>query len=108
MIKTISIEITADEADFNVFATELGYQDLVGKSQEELDLLTKPYSIPDTLKPNPVDKISYVREYLRKIVVDKISFEKLAAIQRQVDITKEQEKATLKSVIDSVVTTKLT
>lgn len=107
MIKKLTIEIIADEADFNVFANELGYQDLVSKPQAEIDLLPKPYSIPDTLMPNPVDRITYVSNFLRSFVVDKISFEKLAAIQRQVDATKEAEKVTLKNTISSVVTAKI-
>jgi hypothetical protein len=104
MIKTTRINVTADELDFDVFANELGYQPMIRKSDAELALLTPPIAIEDTLKPNPLTRIQYVQEFLQQAVTDIIAKEKIAAIQRQSDASKEAEKVAMRAAVANAVT----
>jgi hypothetical protein len=63
---TINIAITASVSDFSTFADELGYQDTIFKTPEELAILVEPISIQDRLKPNPQDKTAFLLEYFQK------------------------------------------
>ncbi len=95
-MSTINITITAQASDFSTFADELGYQDLVGKSPEEIALLVEPISIQDRLKPNPQSKQQFLEEYFKNLTVNELYRQKARVIDAQVNSTKEAEKASLK------------
>lgn len=99
----INIKITAPAQDFSVFADELGYPTEVLKSPEELALLTEPISIQDRVKPNPQTKQQFLEEYFKSIIVQELYRKKAGVIDAQVNSGKEVEKATLKTVLTSVV-----
>ncbi len=100
---TINIAITAQPADFEQFANELGYQTEVQKSPAELALLTEPIAIQDRVKPNPQTRMQYVEAYLKRIVVDELYRQKARVIDNAVDASKIAEKEALKAVLTSVV-----
>lgn len=102
-MSTINITITAQPADFITFADELGYQTEVSKSPEELALLEEPIAIQDRIKPNPQTKQQFLEEYFHKVVVDELYRQKARVIDAQVNSAKEEEKASLKTVLTSVV-----
>ena len=101
---TINISIEATLQDFSVFADELGYQDLVVKTDEELALLVEPISIQDRLKPNPQSKTDFLLEYFKRITTTELARVKIANIQRQVDLAKEAEKEAMRVAISNAVT----
>jgi hypothetical protein len=101
---TVNIAITATEQDFSTFADELGYQDVVSKTPEELALLVEPISIQDRLKPNPQSKTDFLLEYFKRITTTELARVKIANIQRQVDVAKEAEKEAMRVAISNVVT----
>lgn len=103
-MSTITIKITAPESEFITLASELKYQDLVSKTEEELALLVEPIAIQDRLKPNPQSKQAFVEEYFHKINVQELYRHKALIIDNQVNEAKVVEKAALKAVIDGVVT----
>ena len=102
-MSTINITITAQPADFVQFADELGYQTHVSKAPEELALLTEPIAIQDRIKPNPQTKQEFLEEYFKNVVVTELYRRKAGVIDAQVNATKEAEKASLKTVLTSVV-----
>jgi len=95
-MSTINITITAQEADFTQFANELGYQDLVSKTPEEIALLVEPISIQDRLKPNPQTRVAFLEAYLKGVVVEELYRQKARVIDSQVDSAKQAEKASLR------------
>ena len=107
MIKTVNIVVTADELDFDAFANELGYQVLVNKTPAEIALLVEPIAIEDRLKTNPQTRIQYVTNFLQHLVTDTISKEKIAAIQRQVDVAKEAEKVAMRIAVANAVSSSI-
>lgn len=100
---TINIGITATLQDFSVFADELGYQAQVMKTPAEIALLVEPISVQDRLKPNPQNKTDFLLEYFKRITVNELARVKIANIQRQVDATKETEKAAMRTAIEGAV-----
>lgn len=102
-MSTINITITAQPTDFELFATELGYQEQVLKSPEELALLIEPISIQDRIKTNPQTKQQFLEAYFKDVVVRELYRKKAGVIDAQVNSTKEAEKASLKTVLTSVV-----
>lgn len=101
---TINIAINATLQDFSTFADELGYQDVVSKTPEELALLVEPISIQDRLKPNPQSKTDFLFEYFKRITVTELARVKINNIQRQVDEAKEAEKVAMRTAIEAAVT----
>ena len=99
----INIKITAQPADFDQFANELGYLTEVSKTAEELALLQEPIAIQDTIKPNPQTRTEFVQAYLKNVVIDELYRKKAGVIDAQVNATKETEKATLRTAITSAV-----
>lgn len=99
----INITITAPLADFATFADELGYQTQVTKSPEEIALLVEPIAIQDRIKPNPQTKQAFLEEYFKNVVVSELYRKKAGVIDAQVNSAKEAEKASLKTVLTSVV-----
>jgi len=99
----INIKITAQPADFDTFADELGYLTEVLKTPEELALLVEPISIQDRLKANPQTRMQYVEEYLKNVTIQELYRKKAGVIDSQVNATKEAEKAALKVGITSAV-----
>jgi hypothetical protein len=100
---TINVAITATLQDFSIFADELGYQELVSKTPDELALLTPPISIQDSLKPNPQSKTDFLLEYFKRITVTELARVKIGNIQRQVDLAKEAEKEAMRVAIGNAV-----
>ena len=99
----INIKITATAQDFSVFADELGYQNQVSKTSEELSLLTEPISIQDRLKPNPQSKQQFLEEYFKRITVAELFRQKGRVIDNQINSAKETEKINLKTAIETAV-----
>ena len=99
----ITIEITADVTEFSTFADELGYLTEVFKTPGEIALLVEPISIQDRLKPNPQTKQQFLEEYFKTVVVQELYRKKAGVIDAQVNSLKEAEKASLKTVLTSVV-----
>lgn len=102
-MSTINITITAQASDFSQFADELGYQTHVSKTPEEIALLVEPIAIQDRIKPNPESKQQFLESYLKNVVVTELYRKKAGVIDAQVNATKEAEKASLKTVLTSVV-----
>lgn len=99
----INIKITAQESDFNTFADELGYQDLVVKTNEEIALLPQPVALEDRVKPNPQTKVQFLEDYLKTLMVTELYKKKATVIDNQINAVKEAEKVALKAGIASAV-----
>jgi len=103
----IIIEINATEAEFSLFADELGYQAQVHKSPDELVVVKdEPVSIQDRLKPNPQSKADFLLEYFKRITVDELAKVKIANIQKEVDTAKENQKKNMRTAVENAVTIK--
>lgn len=99
----INIKITASQANFAIFADELGYQTEVSKTPEELALLTEPIAIQDRIKPNPESKQQFLERRMKEIVVLELYKKKANVIDIQISEAKIAEKAVLKTQIESAV-----
>jgi hypothetical protein len=105
---SINVTITASVQDFSTFADELGYLTEVQKSPAEIAALPEGHTIQDTLMPNPQSKTDFLIEYFKRITVTELARVKIANIQRQVDATKEAEKAAMRTAIEGAVSVNAT
>jgi len=99
----INITITAPQAEFSLFADELGYQTMVSKSPEELALLVEPIAIQDRLKPNPENKVQFLESYFKNAVASELYRQKARVIDNEINTAKEGEKEALKNILLGVV-----
>ena len=102
-MSTINIAINATLADFSQFVDDLGYQAQVIKSPDELALLVEPISVQDRLKPNPQTKTDYLLAYFRQVVLTELVRVKNLTIQSQIDTAKENQKAAIRTAINSAI-----
>lgn len=91
---TVSININASIAQLSNFADQLGYQEFIITLDEQGN---------QTQSANPIDRKAYLQDFLKTVVVDKLSEVKIKAIDKEIRDQREAEKQAFKDAVNLAV-----